>query len=78
MGNREKIVECALDLFCRKGYESVGVQEICTAAGVTKPTLYYYFKSKYGLLEELLEEKYAEFGYKIEKTPQGYYFVSEE
>ena len=42
MGNREKIVECALDLFCRKGYESVDVQEICTAAGVTKPTLYYY------------------------------------
>ena len=68
MGNREKIVECALDLFCRKGYESVGVQEICTAAGVTKPTLYYYFKSKYGLLEELLEEKYAEFGYKIEEA----------
>ena len=50
MGNREKIVECALDLFCRKGYESVGVQEICTAAGVTKPTLYYYFKSTYGLV----------------------------
>lgn len=55
--NREVIIDCALDLFYRKGYEGVGVQEIATAAGVTKPTLYYYFKSKYGLLECLLTEK---------------------
>ena len=68
MGNREKIIECSLNLFCRKGYESVGVQEICNAAGVSKPTLYYYFKSKYGLLEALLEEKYAEFGKRIEEA----------
>ena len=66
MGNREKIIECALDLFYLKGYESVGVQEICNKAGVTKPTLYHYFKSKLGLLEALLQEKYAEFGYRIE------------
>lgn len=68
INNREKIIECALNLFCRKGYESVGVQEICNATGVTKPTLYYYFKSKYGLLEALLEEKYAEFGYRFESA----------
>ena len=55
--NRELILDCALDLFYRKGYEGVGVQEIATAAGITKPTLYYYFKSKYGLLECLLREK---------------------
>ncbi len=55
--NRELILDCALDLFYRKGYEGVGVQEIATKAGVTKPTLYYYFKSKYGLLECLLKEK---------------------
>lgn len=55
--NRELILDCALDLFYRKGYEGVGVQEIATAAGITKPTLYYYFKSKYGLLECLLNEK---------------------
>lgn len=66
MSNREKIVECAIDLFFRKGYESVGVQEICNVAGVTKPTLYHYFKSKYGLLKAILEEKYAEFGYSLE------------
>ncbi len=56
--NKELILQSALELFYEKGYEGVGVQEIATRAGVTKPTLYYYFKSKYGLLESLLETKY--------------------
>lgn len=54
--NRAKILDCAVHLFYQKGYDAVGVQEIATAAGVTKPTLYYYFKSKLGLLEAFLKE----------------------
>lgn len=57
LDNRENILNCALHLFYSKGYDAVGVQEIAETAGVTKPTLYYYFKSKYGLLESLLEIK---------------------
>ncbi len=55
--NRAKILACAVHLFYQKGYDAVGVQEIATAAGVTKPTLYYYFKSKRGLLDALLKER---------------------
>ena len=57
MDNREVILETALDLFYARGYDAVGVQEIAEKSGVTKPTLYYYFKSKYGLLEQLLESR---------------------
>lgn len=57
MDNREMILETALDLFYARGYDAVGVQEIAERSGVTKPTLYYYFKSKYGLLEQLLENR---------------------
>lgn len=85
--NRELILECALDLFYRKGYEGVGVQEIAEAAGITKPTLYYYFKSKYGLLECLLKERVdpildglthaadieGEFSYKLFKVAENYF-----
>ena len=46
MENKELIMKCALDLFYAKGYDAVGVQEIVDKAGVTKPTLYYYFGSK--------------------------------
>ena len=54
--NRQKILACAQHLFFEKGYDAVGVQEIVNTAGITKPTMYYYFKSKQGLLECLLEE----------------------
>lgn len=54
--NREKILSCAQRLFFEKGYEAVGVQEIVDTVGITKPTLYYYFKSKHGLLECLLSQ----------------------
>ena len=55
MDNRENILQCALALFYMKGYDAVGVQEIVDTAGITKPTLYYYFGSKRGLLENVLK-----------------------
>ena len=61
MDNRENILTCALELFYQKGYDAVGIQEICQAAGITKPTLYHYFGSKYGLLEKLLERELSGF-----------------
>ena len=59
MDNRERILQCALELFYAKGYDAVGVQEIAQKAGITKPTLYYYFGSKYGLLETLLTKHFT-------------------
>jgi TetR/AcrR family transcriptional regulator len=57
MDNRQNLLEIALSLFCQRGYDAVGVQEIVTLAGVTKPTLYHYFDSKRGLLEALLRQE---------------------
>lgn len=54
MDNRELILKTAKSLFYERGYDGVGVQEIAEKSGVTKPTLYYYFGSKKGLLEQLL------------------------
>lgn len=53
--NKEKILEIALDLFSKKGFDSTGVQEICNEAGITKPTLYYYFGSKKGTLDAMID-----------------------
>jgi len=58
MENREIIMDCALKLFSARGYDAVGVQEVCEAAGITKPTLYHYFGSKRGLLEQLLSTSF--------------------
>ena len=54
---RSELLARALDLFAAYGYDGVGVQQICSAAGVTKPTLYHHFGSKRGVLEALIEER---------------------
>jgi len=54
---KEAILNTACSLFSQKGYDAVGVQEICEKSGITKPTLYYYFGSKKGLLNALIEQK---------------------
>jgi AcrR family transcriptional regulator len=56
MDNRSTILLCALNLFAARGYDGVGVQEIAEKSGITKPTLYYYYGSKSGLLESILKE----------------------
>ncbi len=56
--NKQKILNIALDLFSKNGFDSVGVQSIAEESGITKPTLYYYFENKEGVFRELLKENY--------------------
>jgi len=58
---KERLLAAALDQFTRRGYASTTVRELCEAAGVTKPVLYYYFKNKEGLYLELMDSSYALF-----------------
>jgi AcrR family transcriptional regulator len=57
IGNRAVILEKALELFAERGYEAVGVAELCEASLVAKPTLYHYYGSKRGLLDAILAER---------------------
>jgi AcrR family transcriptional regulator len=56
---RQRLLEGAAELFTRKGYAGTTVREIVTAAGVTKPVLYYYFRNKEGIYLELMQEAFA-------------------
>ncbi len=60
-GVRDKLLGAALDLFTTKGYAGTTVREIVEAAGVTKPVLYYYFRSKEGVYLEILQASLDEF-----------------
>jgi AcrR family transcriptional regulator len=50
-----KIMAAGLTLFAQKGYAATSVREIVSRADVTNPMLYYYFESKKGLFNELVE-----------------------
>lgn len=52
---RRHILDCAYELFYRKGFGRVGVDEIAASAKITKRTLYYHFRSKDAVLTGVLE-----------------------
>jgi AcrR family transcriptional regulator len=54
------ILRAALKQFADRGYPGASVQKIVDEAHVTKPTLYYYFRSKAGLYQALLDWAYNE------------------
>jgi len=57
----DRILEAARDLFYRLGIRSVGVEEVVSKAGVTKPSLYRAFGSKDELTTAYLREYDARF-----------------
>ncbi|HEX4532911.1 MAG TPA: helix-turn-helix domain-containing protein [Rhizomicrobium sp.] len=69
----ERIRESARDLFYKRGIRAVGVDEIVTRAGVTKPSLYRSFSSKDALaadyLRHLGDEGLAHFDVVIAANP---------
>ncbi|MCF6228265.1 MAG: TetR/AcrR family transcriptional regulator [Planctomycetes bacterium] len=55
LDTRHRILQEGSRLFAERGYDAVSVREIVEAAGVKKPTLYYYFENKEGLAIEILK-----------------------
>ena len=69
---RTRLVDCARELFARKGFEATTMNDIAAASGKGRRTLYTYFKNKEELYEavitselEILSEKLDEMANKI-------------
>ena len=65
---RERLLSGATALFAAKGYAATTVREIVERAGVTKPVLYYYFRSKEGIYLDLMREPFGRFAALVEET----------
>jgi AcrR family transcriptional regulator len=52
---KTRIFMTAAEMFATQGYDRVSIRQICEKVGVGKPTLYYYFKDKESLLNELID-----------------------
>jgi TetR/AcrR family transcriptional regulator len=51
-----ELLDAALDLFVAKGFAATRVEEVAAKAGVSKGTLFLYFKSKEDLFEAVVRE----------------------
>jgi AcrR family transcriptional regulator len=52
---REMILERAAQLFARRGYPATSMNQVAEACGLSKATLYHYYKDKYALLVSIAE-----------------------
>jgi len=68
---RRRILRVALKHFAESGYPGASVQKIVDEARITKPTLYYYFRSKAGLYQALIDRAYDERHQLMEKAVVG-------
>ncbi|MFF2286793.1 TetR/AcrR family transcriptional regulator [Peribacillus butanolivorans] len=53
---KKKILEVALDLFSKKGFNQVSVDEIVSVSNTSKGAFYVHFKSKYEIFIEKFKE----------------------
>ena len=52
---QEKILGASLKLFVSQGFENTNVDEIAHEAGLSKGSIYWYYKSKLDILFELTD-----------------------
>lgn len=55
MYKRQKLIKIATKYFATKGFDKTTTSQIAKSAGVTEPLLFYHFKSKNGLFEEIIK-----------------------
>jgi len=56
VSQEQRILDVAKELFTQRGFSNVAVRDICKAADVTPPTLYYYFKNKEALFDAVVRK----------------------
>ena len=53
---RERILNCALELFAAKGFHGTSIEAIARKAGISKGLAYHYFSGKEKILEALMRQ----------------------
>lgn len=71
---REKLLDCALDLFIAKGYFNTSIRDIIVASGFGTGTFYNYFTDKEDVLKALLKA----FASEIISSIREYYTLEED
>src|SRR5262245_51180068 len=67
---RRAILDATEALLLEAG-ETFGVRALAARCGYTAPTIYHYFGDKDGLIDALLEERFAQLLAEVRRTPTG-------
>jgi AcrR family transcriptional regulator len=53
---RERIQQVALELFAERGYDQTSLREVADRLDITRPALYYHFKTKDAILTSVYDD----------------------
>lgn len=54
INTKEKILSISLDMFSKQGYTAVSIRDICKQVGIKESSVYYHFKNKQSIFDELM------------------------
>ena len=57
---RQKIIDCALELFASHGYAGTSMNDIIERLGISKGSVYWHFKSKEEIFVEVVTDSYSQ------------------
>ncbi|MER6247662.1 TetR/AcrR family transcriptional regulator [Streptomyces griseorubiginosus] len=68
---REQLIGVALELFARRSPDEVSIDEIASAAGISRPLVYHYFPGKLSLYEAALKRAAEDLASRFEEPHEG-------
>ncbi len=68
---RQQLIGVALELFSRRSPDEVSIDEIASAAGISRPLVYHYFPGKLSLYEAALRRASDDLAARFEEPHQG-------
>jgi len=68
---RQQLIGVALELFARRSPDEVSIDEIASAAGISRPLVYHYFPGKLSLYEAALKRAAQDLASRFEEPQVG-------
>ncbi|WP_107118472.1 TetR/AcrR family transcriptional regulator [Streptomyces cellostaticus] len=68
---RQQLIGVALDLFSRRSPDEVSIDEIASAAGISRPLVYHYFPGKLSLYEAALKRASEDLAGRFAEPQEG-------
>ncbi|MFF4831353.1 TetR/AcrR family transcriptional regulator [Streptomyces sp. NPDC001315] len=68
---RQQLIGVALELFSRRSPDEVSIDEIASAAGISRPLVYHYFPGKLSLYEAALKRASEDLAGRFEEPHDG-------
>lgn len=69
---RAAILAAAQDLFARQGFAATRLDEVASAAGLTRAGLFYYYPDKQALFDAMLRDAFGEFAEQLDTVLESH------